>query len=94
MATTPHSWQDKHLSQGGIWVIYNSFHYSYGHLFIVTRLCNIYSLLNMSVKVKVLVTQLCPALCDPVDCSRPGSSVHGILQARILEWLAILFGSF
>ena len=33
-----------------------------------------------------LVVQLCPLLCDPMDCSPPGSSVHGILQARILEW--------
>ena len=33
--------------------------------------------------------QLCPILCDPVDCSPPGSSVHGILQARILEWVAM-----
>ena len=33
------------------------------------------------------VTQSCPTLCDPVDCSPPGSSIHGILQARILEWL-------
>ena len=33
------------------------------------------------------VTQLCPALCNPVDCSLPNSSVPGILQARILEWL-------
>ena len=33
--------------------------------------------------------QSCPPLCDPVDCSPPGSSVHGILQARILEWLAM-----
>ena len=33
--------------------------------------------------------QLCPTLCDPMDCSPPGSSVHGILQARILEWVAI-----
>ena len=32
------------------------------------------------------VTQLCPTLCDPMDCSLPGSSVHGILQARVLEW--------
>ena len=32
--------------------------------------------------------QLCPTLCDPMDCSLPGSSVHGILQARILEWVA------
>ena len=42
-------------------------------------------------KVKVLVTQSCLTLCDPVDCSPPGSSVRGILQARILEWGAIPF---
>ena len=41
--------------------------------------------------VKVLVTQLCPTLCDPTDYSLPGSSVHGISQARILEWVAIFF---
>ena len=35
--------------------------------------------------VKVLVTQLCLTLCDPVDCTLPGSSVHGLLQARIVE---------
>ena len=33
--------------------------------------------------------QLCPTLCDPMNCSPPGPSVHGILQARILEWVAI-----
>ena len=37
------------------------------------------------------VAQSCSTLCDPVDCSPPGSSVHGILQARILEWVAISF---
>ena len=37
------------------------------------------------------VAQLCPTLCNPVDCSPPGSSVHGILQAKILEWVAISF---
>ena len=42
-------------------------------------------------KVKVLVTQSCATLCDPMDCSLPVSSVHGILQARILEWVVILF---
>ena len=42
-------------------------------------------------KVKVLVTQSCPTLCDPMDCNPPGSSVHGILQARVLEWVAISF---
>ena len=40
---------------------------------------------------KVLVLQTCPTLCDPMDCNPPGSSVHGILQARILEWVAIPF---
>ena len=35
--------------------------------------------------------QSCPTLCDPMDCSLPGSSVHGIFQARILEWVAIAF---
>ena len=43
------------------------------------------------VKAKVLVAQSCPTLCDPIDCNLPGSSVHGILQPRILEWVAIPF---
>ena len=42
-----------------------------------------------SEKVKVLVTQLCLTLCNPLDCSPPGSCVLGILQAKILEWGAI-----
>ena len=42
-------------------------------------------------KEKVLVAHSCPILCDPMDCSPLGSSVHGILQARILEWIAIPF---
>ena len=37
------------------------------------------------------VAQSCPTLCDPMDCSLPGSSLHGILQARVLEWVAISF---
>ena len=41
--------------------------------------------------MKVSVTQLCLTLCDPMDCRPPGSSVHGILQKRILEWVAIPF---
>ena len=40
---------------------------------------------------KCLFTQSCPTLCTPMDCSPPGSSVLGILQTRILEWVAILF---
>ena len=37
--------------------------------------------------------QLCPTLCDPMDCSLPGSSVHGIFQGRVLEWGAIAFSN-
>ena len=37
------------------------------------------------------VTQSCPTLCIPMDCSPPGSSLHGIFQARVLEWIAISF---
>ena len=40
-------------------------------------------------ELSCLVAQLCPAFCDPTDCSLPGSSVHGILLARILEWVAV-----
>ena len=40
------------------------------------------------VKVKVLVAQPCPTLCDPVNCSPPGPSVHGILQTKILQQVA------
>ena len=39
----------------------------------------------------VKIAQSCPTLCDPIDCSLPGSSVHGIFQAIVLEWLAISF---
>ena len=42
-------------------------------------------------KVKVLVAQSCPTLHSPMDCSLPGSSVHGIFQARVLEWGAVAF---
>ena len=45
------------------------------------------------VNMKVLVTQSCPPLCNPVDSSPPGSSIRGILQTRILEWAAIPFSS-
>ena len=47
--------------------------------------------LFISVKLKVLVAQSYPTLSDPMDCTLPGSSVPGILQTRILEWVAIPF---
>ena len=45
----------------------------------------------MCVSAKSL--QSCPTFCDPMDCNPPGSSAHGILQARILEWIAMPFPS-
>ena len=56
-------------------VFKGNFDHSFPEIEIVTAL-----------KVKVLAAQLCPTLCDPMDCSSPGSSVRGILQARILEY--------
>ena len=54
---------------------------------------NFFLFLAIFRKVKMLVTQSCPTLCDTMDCNSPGSSVHGILQARILEWVAVAFPS-
>ena len=45
----------------------------------------------MKVKSESEVAQSCPTLSDPIDCSLPGSSAHGIFQARVLEWGAIAF---
>ena len=50
-----------------------------------------YDLICMCVCVCMWFAQSCLTLCDPMDCSTPGSFVHGILQARILEWVAISF---
>ena len=49
----------------------------------------IFCSLILQLKVKVKITQVCPILCDPMNYSPPGSSVHGILQARRLEWVAM-----
>ena len=45
----------------------------------------------MKVKIESEVAQLCLSLHCPLDCSLPGSSIHGIFQARVLEWVAIAF---
>ena len=47
----------------------------------------------MTVKSESEVTQSCPTFSDPMDCSPPGSSIHGIFQARVLEWGAIAFAA-
>ena len=52
---------------------------------------NIYWPVAMCPVCEYSVTQLCPALCDPMDFSLPGSSAHGIFQARIVEWVAVSF---
>ena len=54
-------------------------------------LCSCMSVFNYNACVYMLVTQSCLTLCNPMDCSPPGSSVHEILQARLLEWVAISY---
>ena len=57
--------------------------------FAVNNIINNYKLTMML--RSSLIAQSCLTLCDPMDCSPPGSSLHGILQTRILEWVAISF---
>ena len=56
---------------------------------------NIYKLLELNfVESESEVPQSCPTLCDPMDCSLQGSSIPGIFQARVLEWVVISFSNF
>ena len=70
-------------------------HYSVCHfslcLFPALHTCLSHSIGKSKSCVSVLVTQSFPTLCNPMDCSPPGSSVHGIFQARMLEWVTISF---
>ena len=74
-SSRPRDWT--HVSCIGRWILY---HWATREAHLCVCVC-----------VCVLVPPSCPTLCDPMDCSLPVSSVHGILQARILEWVAILF---
>ena len=56
---------------------------------IYTKIIQQNMVIDMLPTLLCLVAQSCLTLCDPRDCSLPGSSVHGILQARILDWVAI-----
>ena len=83
------------------WIKYNNICtitlYVYAYVYIVCLyICINICIFTMKWKGKLWVSQSCPTPCDPMDCSPPGSSVHGILQARILKWVAIPFsrGSF
>ena len=59
-----------------------------GWVFSLIRIrAHVIQLKDVCARAKLL--QLCLTFCDPMDCSLPGSSVHGILQARILEWVAV-----
>ena len=63
-------------------------------LLITINVCCIYKVQELNIDHRSMRTkplQSCPTLCDPMDCSPPSSSVHGILQARILKWVAISF---
>ena len=51
----------------------------------------IYTAQNIFIYTQAQCSQPCPTLCDPMDCNLPGSSVHGILQAGTLEWVAMPF---
>ena len=53
-----------------------------------------YNVVLISTVSEVKVAESCLTLCDSMDCSPPGASICGILQARILEWVAISFSSF
>ena len=74
----------KKFSQlGKLQIIYNIWHISISCL-ILTSL----SQLCVCARVCMLSLQSCPTLCNPMDCSLPGPSVHGIFQARILKWVS------
>ena len=68
-------------SMGTVLIIYNLSHAGFLKM----------DLGRLIMKIEVLVAQSCLTLCDPMDYGLPGSSVHGILQAGILEWVAIPF---
>ena len=80
---SPVNWLQPHLLLSGFWVRVNPYK---------VKELSAYQVL----KVKMLVAQSCPTLCNAMDCSPPGSSDHGILQARILEWVVSIlsFGGY
>ena len=82
------TWQTTSLFWDKLWMFFPRRNVSNFPLFTSTLL---YIWCESESKSESEVTQSCPTLCDPTDCSLPGSSVHGIFQARVLEWGAISF---
>ena len=78
------SWHSVHLLPGKLLIHFPNHGSSY------RLLCSL-GYFHILKKVKVLVAQLSLTFCDPIDCSPPGSSVREILQAKMLEWVAIPF---
>ena len=72
---------------GFVW----GFFYSVVSLILVSLFIPLFYCFNYSSFVVNEVAQSCPTLCDPMDCSLPGSSVHGVFQARVLAWVVIPF---
>ena len=69
-----------------VWLCFNR----WGSLCLLLRVCQRLHITSLSASnTCVLVAQSCRTLCDPMDCSPPGSSLHGILQARILKWVVL-----
>ena len=71
--------------------VLSSLPFSFSYFLFIWCHISFYQRKNYLLYMCVLVTQSCPTFCNHMACSPPGSSVHGILQARILEWVAILF---
>ena len=87
-----------------LWFAWNTFRWSslllfvlfqmWGHTiacYFISAYCMHFNFLPEFVTFESEVAQLCLTLCDPIDCSLPGSSVHGIFQTIVLEWIAISF---
>ena len=70
-------------------------HYDFFNILSLKKMCRLWGIyISVCLYVHVLVcsvTHLCPTLCDSIDCSSPGSSLPGIFQARILEWVAVSY---
>ena len=90
-------WKSCTVDTLNAWSAYTWVHYKEFFTFLLSpglgnKSVRIWPLLQPSkASLESEVAQSCPTLCDPMDCSLPGSSVHGIFQARVLEWIAISF---